>query len=516
MKSINVLLVDDEPDIIKWMKKDLQSQSYIVHSALSGTEALTILYKVHIDVLITDIKMPGMGGMELIKKAQELIPHIQCIVFTGHGELDTAIKTIQLGGLDYLLKPVEREKLFAALKKAIEIKEKHELLSIAMDDNKAALIPDIEKVINTSKNNIVGRSEAVKKVFELIAQVTPSDSTVLITGESGTGKELVAKAIHDNSHRCNYPFVVVNCAAIPDTLLESELFGYVKGAFTGAMRDTKGRFEDAHRGTIFLDEIGDMPLGDQAKILRALQEKKVKRVGDNKSIDVDVRIVAATNKDLTKAVSKGAFREDVFYRLNVFPIHIPPLRERKEDIELLVNHFIEKLNPLTGSKVKSLTPKALEKLEEYNWPGNIRELENTIERALIKTKGKILQMNRLDLPYPGPVIDEQNKVYSMSEAVKKESVEKDDSPYGAVNSLNSPLIRFVRRVIVGKINWADREGYIFDEGEKLKALAEELRGDGSKMAKVLNVKKNNLNQTLRRHGIKLREIKLRYKNDTLP
>ena len=381
-----LLLVDDEADVQYSFRRILDSSEIDLTTASSGEEALTVLPRLKPDLVIMDVRMGGMTGLETLRKLRQIDSKVPVIMMTAYGTTQTAIEAMKLGAYDYLLKPFDVPKLkeivFTALKAARDMKR----------------VVSYQPLLESEdyEVGVVGRSEPMQKVFKLIGQLAASDATALITGESGTGKELVARAIYHHSRRSENPFLAINCAAIPENLLESELFGHEKGAFTGANNQRVGKFEQCNGGTIFLDEIGDMSLPTQTKILRVLQNGTFERVGGNQVVKVDVRVIAATNKPLEKAVADREFREDLFYRLNVVRIEIPPLRERKEDIRLLVNYFLKKIAQSQKTAPKSISQEALEFLEQYSWPGNVRELENVIQRAIVVTKGEVILP--LDLP----------------------------------------------------------------------------------------------------------------------
>jgi len=365
-----VWVVDDEKGILETLEDILKDEGYQVKTFLFGKKLLEEIENHKPDILLLDLWLKDIDGFEVLEKVKKKSPHTQIIVISGHGTIETAVKAIKMGAFDFIEKPLSYERIMVTLEnacKVVNLEEKNKLLT--------------ESVFGKIK--LTGKSQAISQVRELIKRVAPTDTTVLIYGESGVGKEVVARLIHFYSSRRDQPFVEVNCAAIPDTLIEAELFGYEKGAFTGATGSKKGKLEQAHKGTLFLDEIGDMSLPAQAKVLRVLQEKKFQRLGGTKVIEVDIRFISATNKDLQEEIKKGRFREDLFYRLNVFPIYIPPLRERKEDIPLLVEEFLEELAFKTGLGKKRLKEEVIEALMKYSWPGNVRELKNFIERLVI-------------------------------------------------------------------------------------------------------------------------------------
>jgi two-component system, NtrC family, response regulator PilR len=387
----NLLIVDDELGMRQFLTHLFQRDGHSVRVAESGVRALEALRKEPADLIITDIKMPDMNGIELLRSARELLPEVEVIMMTAFASVDTAREAFLLGAYDFVQKPFDndllKETVARALDKVSLIKEKQALLA----ENKV-LIQDQRK--RGRLNNIIGRCEKMQALYQMIETVAQVQSTVLVTGESGTGKELVARAIHDLSPRAEKPFVSINCGAFTETLLESELFGYVKGSFTGANTNRKGLFEAAERGTIFLDEIGEMSPAMQVKLLRVLQERKLRPVGATEETLVDTRVIAATNRDLAGMVKDGSFREDLFYRISVIPIELPPLRERVEDIPELAEHFVQKFCAQANRTV-SLSEKALRLLENYSWPGNVRELEHTIERAVALESTDSIQPERL-------------------------------------------------------------------------------------------------------------------------
>ncbi|PCE64303.1 sigma-54-dependent transcriptional regulator [Sediminicola luteus] len=367
-----ILVIEDEAAIRRVLVKILseESDSYKVNEAQDGVEGLEILKKEDFDLVLCDIKMPKMDGIEVLEAVRKIKPEIPFVMISGHGDLDTAVNTMRMGAFDYISKPPDLNRLLTTVRNALDRKE-------LVVENKT-----LKKKI--SKNyRMIGESAAIETVKEIIDKVAPTDARVLITGPNGTGKELVAHQLHEKSERVKAPFIEVNCAAIPSELIESELFGHVKGAFTSAVKDRAGKFEAANKGTIFLDEIGDMSLSAQAKVLRALQESKISRVGSDKDIKVDVRVIAATNKDLKKEIAEGKFREDLYHRLAVILVKVPALNDRRDDIPLLISHFLKKISGEQGSAEKSMTAGAIAKLQAFDWTGNIRELRNVVERLII-------------------------------------------------------------------------------------------------------------------------------------
>jgi DNA-binding NtrC family response regulator len=386
MANENILIIDDSPEIVTQFANFLKEEGFEVETALDGQAGIAKIEKRFYDLILTDLKMPGLDGMQVLKYVQENSPDSICIILTGYGTVKNAVEAIKLGAFDYLTKPIKLDEILITLKRALEYRNlRRENINLKNQLRKKYRF-----------ENIVGDSEKMQKIFEVIEKVADSDSTILILGESGTGKELIAKAIHYNSYRREGPFIPVNCAAIPSELLESELFGHEKGAFTNAIRTRIGRFELANGGTIFLDEIGDMSPVLQSKLLRVLQDRQFERIGGIKTIKTDIRVIAATHQDLKLAVEQKRFREDLYYRLNVIPIHLPPLRERKSDIPLLAHHFLDHFNRTKKKKIKGFTKEAMDKLIQYDWPGNVRELENTIERVVILLDGDFITPQ--DLP----------------------------------------------------------------------------------------------------------------------
>ncbi|MDR3556353.1 MAG: sigma-54 dependent transcriptional regulator [Syntrophobacteraceae bacterium] len=381
-----ILIADDEPLTLEVVVERLQAEGYDIEVATCGKEALEAADKFSFKLVLTDLFMPDINGMEVLRHFVEHFPETPVIVLTGFGTIETAVEAIKHGAYDYLSKPANLDEIVLTLKRAIEHKD--------LKEQNVALRSQILEQHRLER--LIGQSAPMHQLYNIIRRVAKTDSTVLITGESGTGKELIANAIHFQSPRNDMPFVPINCGAIPEELLESELFGHEKGAFTGAFKERRGRFELANKGTVFLDEIGEMSPKLQVKLLRFIQETKFQRVGGSRTVEVDVRILAATNKDLERAVAENEFREDLFYRLNVIPIHVPPLRERAGDVALLVRHFLNQHCVKKNLPLKRLSPAALESLKQYDWPGNVRELENVIERLVILTDADEIQFN--DLP----------------------------------------------------------------------------------------------------------------------
>ncbi len=382
----HILIVDDETNIRHSLQKVLEREGYSVRVAATAEEALELLKKRKFQVVLSDQKLPGMSGLDLLRKIKEMNPATEVVLITGYGTVETAVEAMKEGAYDFINKPFKRIMITKAVAKALE----KQALSEENRYLRSRLLEPIQP------ENIIAKSSAMTKIMELVQRVAPLVSTVLITGESGTGKEVIARAIHRLSPRRNKQFVAINCGAIPENLLESELFGHVKGSFTGAVRDKEGFFKVASGGTLFLDEIGNVPVNLQVKLLRAIEEKAIIPVGGTQPIPVDIRIIAATNRNLEEQVESGLFREDLFYRLNVVGIELPPLRERQEDILPLAHYFIEKNRKILGKNIRGLTPEAEDVLLHYPWKGNIRELENVIERAMILCDEAFLR--REDLP----------------------------------------------------------------------------------------------------------------------
>lgn len=386
-KMPRILVVDDEKAMRESLNDWLKEDGYQVGLAESGNKAIDMARNDPWEVILLDLKMPGMNGLETLKKLKEVRPDAEILMMTAYATVDTAVQAMKEGAFDYLVKPFDPDEVEMLIQKIVAHRD------LVLEN--ILLRKKLEETYQFDE--IIGKSDVMQEVFELITRVAPTDSTVLITGESGTGKELIARAIHGNSNRCYMPFIAVSCGALPDSLLESELFGYEKGAFTGAEHTKKGRFEMAHKGTLFLDEIGDISLKTQVDLLRVLQQKEVQRLGGEDVVEVDVRIIAATNSDLSRAIREDRFREDLYYRLNVIAVKVPPLRERKEDIPLLADAFLRKYCLEMNKEERRIGRSALKLLMDYDWPGNVRELENIIERALVI--GQADEISPDDLPF---------------------------------------------------------------------------------------------------------------------
>ncbi|ABB33142.1 two component, sigma54 specific, transcriptional regulator, Fis family [Geobacter metallireducens RCH3] len=391
MENIDVLVVDDEAVIREGLRRILEKEGFHVETSASGQIALERMQEENFSLVITDLKMPGMSGMEVLKAIKVLQPEVPVIIITGFSTVDTAVEAMKNGAFDYIAKPFTPEQITEKVRKAL--------------DQRAVLIENIFLKKELGEHHgfdlFVGESKEIQKVYRRIIQVAPTDSTVLITGESGTGKELVARAIHNHSNRRENPFVAVDCTSLAENLLESELFGHVKGSFTGAIQTKTGLFKVADGGTLFLDEISNISLTTQAKLLRVLQEREITPIGGTQPVPIDIRLVAATNKNLRTLVPQGTFREDLFFRLNIIPIDLPPLRERKGDLPLLIAFFLKKFSEEMGREIRGLAPDAMALLEDYTFPGNVRELENIIERAVVLAEEDLIQKEDLELRLSG-------------------------------------------------------------------------------------------------------------------
>ncbi len=390
-KASTILIVDDDAEYRKSLVTVLGGEGYCVEGVGGGREALQRIAEGPVDLILSDLVMDPMNGTQLLVEVKKRAPKIQMIMMTGHGSIQSAVEAMKEGAQDYLTKPFKNDELLVRIQRALEEKRKSEELE------------RLREVVQTQFNfsNIISQNDRMQEAFKLVRQVAETDVTVLVLGETGTGKELVARAIHFNSPRRNNPLITINCSAIPENLLESELFGHEKGAFTGATRQRIGKFEEASGGTVFLDEIADIPLQVQTKLLRFLQEKQIDRVGSNAPITVDTRVIAATNRDLAAMIGDGSFREDLYYRLNVFPIALPPLRERLDDLPLLVEYFLTKYQLPGRQPICGISPSVLHAMMNYDWRGNVRELENLVKRAIIKTEGTTIV--ELDIPTPAKV-----------------------------------------------------------------------------------------------------------------
>ena len=455
MKTI--LIIDDEESIRESLTGILQDEGFQTLSAESGEQGLGVLRDENPDLILLDIWMPGIDGIETLRKIREITPDQLVIMMSGHGTIETAVKATKLGAYDFIEKPLSLEKLLLAAQNALTIGQ-------LVEENRTL------KARIAKEHEMIGNGEAIRLLKEQISIAAPTSGWVLITGENGTGKELVARAIHAHSQRASKPFVEVNCAAIPEELIESELFGHEKGSFTGATALRKGKFDLAHEGTLFLDEIGDMSLKTQAKVLRILQEKKFERVGGSRTIEVDVRVIAATNKDLEAEIVKGNFREDLYYRLNVLPFEVPPLRERKEDIPRLVEHFLQFFCGKESREIKTLTPEAMAALVNYSWPGNVRELKNIVERLVIMV--------------PDPLITEKHLPAALFPK-KTETAKTGISPALEAGTFREAKEEFEKEYLLQKL--------------------EENDWNISRTAEVIDIERSNLHRKIKGFGIELKK-----------
>ncbi|OHE58129.1 MAG: hypothetical protein A2Z47_08175 [Thermodesulfovibrio sp. RBG_19FT_COMBO_42_12] len=451
-----ILVIEDKESMAEMLKETLESEGYVVISARDGVDGIRHLKEGKIDLVLTDLKLPKKGGIDILKASREENPLIPVIVMTAYGSVETAVAAMKEGAFDFITKPFDTDHLLMLIKRAIETHRLH-TENILLKEEFASKL---------GFPRIVGKSEKIADVAQMVQKVATTKSTVLLLGESGTGKELFARAIHNLSHRRDYPFVPINCAAIPRDLLESELFGHEKGSFTGADVKKLGKFELADKGTIFLDEVGDMDLTIQSKLLRAIESGEIERVGAVKAIMVDVRIVAASNKDLEKAVEDRKFREDLYYRLNVFPIRIPPLRERREDIPLLVDYFMNKYCLEIKTPIKGVSKEALDMLMNYHWKGNVRELENAIERSVILCDG--------DTITPEHFVLNRQSVF--------ESAKRSLSLGGTLEDVAKEALRIA-------------------ETQKIVDVLKETRGNKSKAAEILHVSYKTLLTKIKEYGI---------------
>jgi two-component system nitrogen regulation response regulator NtrX len=449
--SGTVLVVDDEKSILESLEGILKDEGFDVIAAESGAEALEKIQEVIPDLVLLDIWMPGMDGIETLQKIREGYPYLQVVMMSGHGTIETAVKATKIGAYDFIEKPLSLEKLLLCINNALGYYRLEEEISLLKEKEK-------------DKYNLTGNGEAINQLKEQIRVVAPTNAWVLISGENGTGKEIVAHTIHRLSQRSHKPMVEVNCAAIPEDLIESELFGHEKGAFTGASTMRKGKFDKASDGTIFLDEIGDMSLKAQSKTLRILQEQKFERVGGTRTIKVDVRVIAATNKDLEVEIESGTFREDLYFRLNVIPMRVPPLRERVEDIPELVEEFLKEFLRNTNMEPKKISEEAIDSLKKYDWPGNVRELKNLVERLMIMTPGEVIQAKHIPSPFNGST----------------ETGEGFESAF-VVDSLKEARSRFERVFIENKLK--------------------EFGGNISQTAEAIGIERSNLHKKMKAYGL---------------
>jgi nitrogen regulation protein NR(I) len=478
-----VLVADDELNMRRVLEAILRREGYDVITAANGVEALGGM-SANVHTVITDLKMPGLDGMALLKKLSVEYPDVPVVMITAHGSVENAVEAVKLGAFDYLEKPFEQEQIRQVVAKAINT------YALARRD------PRPEEPSGRGRFRLVGESPAIRQIYAVVEKVADTPSTVLITGESGTGKELIARALHENSSRHAAPFIKINCAAIPKTLMESELFGYDKGAFTGAVGAKPGRFELAHGGTLFLDEIGEIPVEMQVKLLRVLQESEFERVGGIKTIKVDVRLVTATNRDLQQEIGAGTFRDDLFYRLNVVPIHIPPLRERREDIPLLAEHFLAKFNERLKKQVASISPEAIDRLVSYNWPGNIRELENLMERTVLFCEAQAIRVS--DLP---PEIVSATAGVPVGAAAAAAAALPAGTPT-SLSVVGTPGAEDAARPTAGSLKEAVRAETERVERELIQRALDETGGNVTQAARKLKISRKSLQTKMKELGLR--------------
>jgi len=467
-----ILIVDDDLSLCHFLTKALSQKGYQVIPCHSGREALDVVRGQETDLILLDNKLPDRNGLEILKEIKRDHPKVSVIIMTAFGTTETAIEAMRFGAFDYILKPFELDEISELVAKGLEA---HQLMK------RAVAIPALSEYKEDS-DQMIGKSKVMQEVYKLIGQVSESDVTVLIRGESGTGKELVARAIYQHSRRRDRPFLAINCAAIPETLLESELFGYEKGAFTGANKRRIGKFEQCDKGTILLDEIGDMSLSTQAKILRVLQEGEFERIGGNETIKVDVRLLTSTNRKLEELIKEGKFREDLYYRLKIMSIMLPPLREHKEDIKELTEYFFHLYNRQLGTKVSHIDPFVFEKLVSYSWPGNVRELINTINRSLILCKGEVMTVEDI-------IFDVVGEATSFANEEELENT---------LAKMLAPLFTDILRLWGG-----DLHSNLLEKIEKLlvqKALAE-TKGNQVQTAKLLGISRNTLRNRIEKYRL---------------
>jgi two-component system response regulator AtoC len=456
-----LLVADDDASIRSLLKQLLSDEGFAVLEASTGIEVVDKVKESSPDLVIMDVRMPELDGIEALARLKSTNPKTAVLIMTAFGSSNAAIRAMELGAFDYITKPFELDKISHSVKRVLDYQDLTQEVEVLRDE--------ISSLVQTER--IVGNSPAMQEVYKTIGKVAKADATVLITGESGTGKELVAEALHFNSNRRSGPMVKVSCAALPETLLEAELFGHEKGSFTGAMTQRRGRFEMADKGTIFLDEIGEMTVPTQTKLLRVLQERKIERIGSNLPIKVDIRIIVATNKDLQKQVEQSKFRDDLYYRLNVINIHMPPLRDRKEDIPSLVEHFLAKHRYSATAQPAAISEEAIRRLMEYNWPGNVRELENVIERAVVLSRGQIITSR--ELPFgdheggegeegeaDGDVAKSDSSFFKKSVAqFEKDLIMKALRDANGNRSKAAEMLGIYRRLLYAKIKEYGLEGY---------------------------------------------------------
>ena len=489
-----VLIADDEINIRRVLEAILRRDGYDVVTAANGNEALVGMSR-GINTVITDLKMPGLDGMGLLKRLSVDFPDVPVVMITAHGSVESAVEAVKLGAFDYVEKPFDQEQIRQIVAKALRTH------MLSRRDARP------EDTTARGRFRLVGESSAIRQVYQVVEKVADTPSTVLITGESGTGKELVARALHDYSSRSGGPFIKINCAAIPKTLMESELFGYEKGAFTGAVGSKPGRFELAHGGSLFLDEIGEIPVEMQVKLLRVLQESEFERVGGIKTIKVDVRLITATNRDLAAEIAGGGFRDDLYYRLNVVPIHLPPLRERREDIPLLVDHFITRFNERLKKQITGAEPQAIDALVSHGWPGNIRELENVIERTLLFSEGPLIRMADL----PGELGGTPHQAMSPPTVAEERSPSTSTSSSGLPaipTSVVPPPAAVTAPPVgeeVGSLKEAVRAETERVERELIQRALDETGGNVTKAARKLQISRKSLQTKMKELGLRDKE-----------
>jgi two-component system, NtrC family, response regulator AtoC len=487
MQPAKILVADDEQNLRRVLVALLRREGHDVVQAASGLEAIERLADV--DVVITDLRMPGADGMEVLRTATKNHPHVPVIMITAYGSVGQAVEAIKAGAFDYIEKPFEQDSIRAIITKAIGQANANRTAP------RSTLYPPSEPLAK-GRYGLVGSSDQMHTIFSVIEQVADTPSTVLITGESGTGKELVAKALHEQSSRKGEPFIKINCAAIPKTLMESELFGYEKGAFTGATSSKPGRFELADGGTLFLDEIGEIPVEMQVKLLRAIQESEFERVGGIKTLKVNVRLITATNRDLEQEIQRGNFREDLYYRLNVVPLQIPPLRFRKGDIPLLVEHIIKKFNERLKKNITGIADDALSALEGHSWPGNIRELENVLERTILFCKAERIERADLQLGSGGeaPPLPRTTSSGAMAPVVDDDD-EDDDAVVGELAGSPSGSLKDIVRAETSRV-----------ERELIVKALEETGGNVTQAARLLKISRKSLQMKMKELGLRDREV----------
>jgi two-component system, NtrC family, response regulator AtoC len=482
-----ILIADDELNMRRVLEAILKRAGYDVVTAANGSEALLHMSR-EVNMVITDLKMPVLDGMGLLRKLSADYPDVPVVMITAHGSVENAVEAVKLGAFDYLEKPFEQEQIHQIVAKAMRTH------MLSRRDARP------EDTTARGRFRLVGESVAIRQVYAVVEKVADTPSTVLITGESGTGKELVARALHDNSSRHAGPFIKINCAAIPKTLMESELFGYEKGAFTGAVGSKPGRFELAHGGTLFLDEIGEIPVEMQVKLLRVLQESEFERVGGIKTIKVDVRLLTATNRDLAAEITTGGFRDDLYYRLNVVPIHLPALRERRQDIPLLVDHFIARFNERLKKQITAVEPEAIERLTAHNWPGNIRELENVIERTILFCEGPEIRLADLPPEFAGISPSSSNPELPVVATVPAVPAAPAPGPAPAPTSV-VPMVGDE----VGSLKEAVRVETERVERELIQRALDETGGNVTQAARKLQISRKSLQTKMKELGLRDRE-----------